>query len=232
MRKVKTWLWKVISIFLPAAQLWRANRIIDHSKSISEYEQGLEQYLDEYDGDLQKLVQTAEEAHRSEIERNSHLDSKAGNYLGNIGVVLSILSLGPILSIVLGIQQKQVVTEVWPAGLVLLLFGITVVSLLCSTYYSSKALRMRGYKVYFTADGIKERINKGDPGQKERAKQLLVCQKNNELHNLDKNNLISVAEEFSRNGLISLGLGVGIIILILIPANPIQLIIQAVCSIF
>lgn len=232
MSALKSWLWKTGSLIFPPIQIWRANRAINQEKIVSDYGQSVEEDLEEYTGDLGNLVETAEEAHRSELDRNTHLDSKAGNYLANLGVVLSILSLGPILSVALGLEQKDVLTGVWSEGLVLLFFGFALVSLLGSAYYSSKALKMRGYSAYFTADGIKDRIAKGNPDEKKQIKELLVCKKGNELHNQDKNNLISIAEEFSRNGLISLGLGIGVIITMLLPENPISLVVQIVCSIF
>jgi len=230
MSGLKSGLWKIISLVLPPVQIWRASRAINKEEIAIQYEQSVVESIEEYNGDLHGLVETAEDAHKSELDRNTHLDSKAGNYLANLGVVLSILSLGPVLSLALGFEQTDIVIEVWPEGLVLLFFGFAVVSLLGSAYYSSRALKMRGYSVYFTADVIKEQIGNGDdPGKTEQIKDLLVCKKRNELHNQDKNNLISVAEEFSRNGLISLGLGISVIITTLSPVNPLQLVTQIVC---
>jgi hypothetical protein len=218
---------------VPSVQVWRAKRAIDHEKTVTQYKQGLVENIEQYNGDTQELVETAKDAHKSELDRNTHLDSKAGNYLANLGVVLSILSLGPVFSIVLGFEQSDIVIGWWPESLVLLFFGFAVVSLLGSAYYSSRALKMRGYSAYFTANGIKEQIEDGeDPDNTEQIRDLLVCKKRNELHNQDKNNLISVAEEFSRNGLISLGLGISVIVLELASVDLLQLVAEVVCLVF
>ena len=129
-------------------------------------------------------------------ERSSRLDSKAGNYLGNVGVVLSILSLIPVLTVVLGLDGQQVFSGGWPVFIAIVIFGYAVLALLLSAYYSSKALKMRAYRVYFDAGTMRDWIDSDDMDDEEILVNLLECQRNNEIHNLEKNNAISVAGTF------------------------------------
>lgn len=196
----------VLYRLFPVFEFWRASKAINREAIVTEYEDGLE--LDGYSGDLKSFLATAEDSHRSELDRSNRLDSKAGNYLGNIGVVLSILSLTPILAVALGFDGQRI-TSGGPLGLVAaIIFGYAILALLLSAYYSAKALKMREYNVYFTSSELKDWLENGDPDKKAVIKDLLVCVKNNEIYNLEKNNAISVAGTFSRNGLIGIGLGI------------------------
>ncbi|WP_135536140.1 hypothetical protein [Halostella pelagica] len=215
MKRVKYWLRKGCTAVFPALKYYRTARSIDRESRVSEYSDKIENTIDSSEGDFDDLVDQAEEAHRSEIDRSTDLDSKAGNYLGNVGVVLSILSL----AVAIGIEQYRNLE--WPETLVLLSFGYAVIALLWSAYYSSKALKMRGYSAYFTADEMQEWIENGIPDNTETVSELLVCKKHNEQHNLEKNNAISVAESFSRNGLIAIGIGLGLVILLALPTETI-----------
>lgn len=184
---------------------------------MSEFEGELEQVIGSSDADIEEIVDAAESSHRAELDRSSRLDSKAGNYLGNIGVVLSILSLIPILSVLLGLENSSILSGGVMEYTALILFGYAVIALLLSAFYSSKALKMRAYQVYFTADTMKEWVEDSDPDSKEAIVDLLRCKRNNEIHNLEKNNAISVAGTLSRNAIIALGIGIIIVLVISIP---------------
>lgn len=184
---------------------------------MSEFEGELEQVIGSSDADIEEIVDAAESSHRAELDRSSRLDSKAGNYLGNIGVVLSILSLIPILSVLLGLENSSILSGGIMEYTALILFGYAVIALLLSAFYSSKALKMRAYQVYFTADTMKEWVEDSDPDSKEAIVDLLRCKRNNEIHNLEKNNAISVAGTLSRNAIIALGIGIIIVLVISIP---------------
>ncbi|WP_206536906.1 hypothetical protein, partial [Haloarcula marismortui] len=93
----------------------------------------------------------------------------------------------------------------------------SVISLLCSAYYSTKALQMRPYSAYFTADAIQKRIQDGCRDDTKVVKELLVGKKKNEEHNIEKSNYISVSESCSLNGLIGLGVGFGLTAVLSLP---------------
>lgn len=214
---LKDLFWEVVHRLFPLFEFREASRFIDREAWVAEYREEVEDVLDGRSGDIEEILDTAVDTHRSELERSSRLDSKAGNYLGNIGVVLSILSLIPVLTVVLGLDGQRVFSGGWPVFVAIVIFGYSVLALLLSAYYSSKALKMRAYRVYFDADTMKDWIGRDDLDDEEILANLLECQRNNEIYNLEKNNAISVAGTFSRNGIIGLGIGIGWLILVSLP---------------
>lgn len=131
-----------------------------------------------------------------------------------MGVVVSILSLGPILAVVLGVEHDNITATGWMDLVTLVIFGYAVLMLLLSAYHSVKALKIIEYADYFTADGFIKLIEDGEKSQEELVFDLLRYKKRNELSNLNKTNTISVAESLTRNGLISLGIGITLLILL------------------
>lgn len=197
----------------------KASKAINREETVSEYKKSLE--TEKYSEDIDSLLSTVEDAHRSELDRSNRLDSKAGNYLGNIGVVLSILSLVPVLTVALGLNGQRITSGGLLGLSVSIIFIYSILALLLSAYFSAMALKMREYRVYFTASEMKEWVKKEDINRQKAIKELLICKKNNEVYNLEKNNAISVAGTFSRNALIGLGIGIGLTILSIIPLDSV-----------
>lgn len=212
-RTFKNYLLGFLSTIFPPVELWRANLAINEEKRINDYKGELEEIVDGFEGNFSKYIEDAEKAHGSELERSSNLDSKAGNYFGNIGVVLSILSLAPLFAVILGVNNFNQLVGSWLRLFLLLIFVYTIISLLFSSYYSHKALKMRRYKDYFTAYGVKDILEDSEENGEDRVMDLLTYTRENEINNLIKNNAISVAQSLSRNGLI--GLSIFILILVI-----------------
>lgn len=205
---------RVFEIVFPLIRYKEARQAIDRQSTVSKYRDELESDLDDYTGDIDGVLEQVVDAYWSELERSTRLDSKAGNYLRNIGVVLSVLSLAPILSVALDNSEDSTLVLGLPEVAVLIVFSYAVGALLFSAYYSTKALRMRGYSVHFSANAIKDRIEDNEGDARKELLDLLECKRSNEIHNLEKNNAISVAESFSRNGLISLGIGIALTVIV------------------
>jgi len=214
--RIKDWCWKLLYAAFPPVELWRANRAIDRESRMSKYKYGLEGSLEDYSGDIDQFFNRVYEAHKSEIGRNSYFDSKAANYLNNIGLVLSILSIMPIFVLILGFDEFEAAFNSLPEAFIFLPLGYTVIVLLISAYYSTIALQARSFQIYFTADGMKEQVEEGEIDKREVIFDLLVAKKHNEITNLEKANTISVAQTLTRNGLFGLGIGLVLAVLIAI----------------
>ncbi|EMA14667.1 hypothetical protein C436_05531, partial [Haloarcula marismortui ATCC 33800] len=102
------------AILFPQINLWYTKSKVDREERVKKYREQLEDTLEDSDSDLESVVVEAEEAHRSELDRGRELDSKAGRYVGNTGVVLSVIGLTPILSVVLGLSDGRVLSATWP----------------------------------------------------------------------------------------------------------------------
>lgn len=209
---------KFFYLVFPPIQLWVDNRKIERDEWLSLDEEKSEKYkseirnqLSESEEDLDKVISDVEKAYQHELDRSSNFDSKAENYVGNVGVVLSILSLAPILAVVFGISADDNLTGDWLVAVLLLIFGYSVISLFSSAYYSTKAMKIRGYSVFYTISRLREGFENDGYSRVEKAALLLCFTKKNQERNLEKMNNVSTAEALSRNGLIALGLGIVLI---------------------
>lgn len=211
----------VLYKIFPFVEFWTAQKEIDRDQRLADYEKDIDELIDEFSGELANVIGWAENAHYSELERSARLDSKANNYLGNIGVVLGILSISPIIAVLLGVDGESVFSADWLGRVTLAVFGYSVLAMLLSAYYSSKALKMRAFSVYFTAHTMKEWLEYGWVDDNSMVEDLLVAKRNNEIFNLGKTNAISVAGSLSRNGIIGLGIGICLASLNFIPVMEI-----------
>jgi hypothetical protein len=210
-QKICSLVLRALYVIFPPLELWVAEKKIDRDGLLSDYEDQLESRIDEHGVDLEEAIASAEKAYDFELGRSDRFDSKAQSYLGNVGVVLSILSLIPVIALFIGPNGQSLVTGSRPERVVLILFGYSVLSLLLSGIYSSKALKIRGYSIYYTTNSIKNQLE--TKTNEDKLFDLLTCAKRNELNNNEKVNTVSVAESLTRNGLVALALGLAVILL-------------------
>ncbi|MFD1562255.1 hypothetical protein ACFR99_01550 [Haloarchaeobius amylolyticus] len=204
----------VYEVFPPIEHCWETRKI-DYSQRVSENQEQKEEFqnriwnaLPGLSGDIDDVRAAADNAHQLELDRSSEIDSKAATYLGNVGVVLSLLSLLPVLAVVLRPSEETLITGTWPDSAVLVFFGYAVVSFLLSAVYSTKTMEIAAFDSYYSASSLKSQIEDDEFGKEDQVVALLTCRKKNEEYTIDKLNTLSTAEALNRNGLIGLGFGI------------------------
>jgi len=211
------WLLFILYEVFPPIESWIEPNSDNSGPDVSEYEEKIEDYLQDFSGDEYNLLGKVEQSHFYELERGSELDSKAENYIRNMGFVLGILSLTPVLMTITGINEQEIVVSNIIDLIIFTLFLFGVTSLFSSVYYSSKSLQLREYNFNYTSDSVEEELQNGEYPKEKLISHLLYCKSKNEDVNNKKALDISIAQRLSRNGLISIGILIVTISVIVVP---------------
>lgn len=206
---------RIIYEVIPPVELHWKNREFDFSFRITENQDSLNDFKEDteealsiatYGGD--DVLSTAEKANQLELERSSELDNKASTYFTNVGIVLSILSIGPIIAFALDLSMNTIyqLNEIQMISLVA--FSYALLMFFLSAIYSYWAMKVTEYESFYRSDILISKLKNNEFGTQQRALDLLICRRKNEEHTQDKLNRLFAAESSHRNGMFALAMGV------------------------
>lgn len=183
-------------------------RITENTDRLNEFQENTEEVLSNHTtGGDDDVLSTAERSHQLELERGSELDDKASTYFTNVGIVLSILSLGPIIAVALDINTTTLRQLHTIQIISLVAFSYALLMFFLSAVYSYWTMKITEYEPFYSSDKLVNKIKQNQFGKQQRAVDLLICRKKNEEYTQDKLNRLFAAEGSHRNGMIALAIG-------------------------
>jgi hypothetical protein len=198
--RVKRWCRRVLFVLWPPweasladKQIAARNRQLDkEARWTSEFERV--RTLVGWHGDgLEGLEAWATRIYESEANRKNTLESKAGTFVGGIGLAVSIVSVVPVL---LADDWKVPGTCAWVAGVGYLL---AIIYLLVGACHAIRVLRVESY-VLQCADAFTEILEQGGGKPAERIAWIVASTKSNEDGLTRKANHLEVAKRMFLRG--------------------------------
>jgi hypothetical protein len=183
-------------------------RITENEEKLDEFREEIQTALSDISDDTNDILEAADKAHHLELDRSSELDSKAAAYLTNVGIVLSILSLIPLISASLGINPGSILSLSNLQIASVMIFGYAVLMFLLSAIYSYRAMKIAAFEPYYSTNKLVNRMKDDKFGEVQQVVDLMICRKKNEEYTQEKINTLFAAESLHRNGLIALAAGI------------------------